>query len=44
VFDHGRVLETGNRSDLADKLDSRYRQLLDLAHDSEPVLPLTVAP
>jgi ABC-type multidrug transport system fused ATPase/permease subunit len=39
VFDHGRVLESGNRADLADDLYSRFRQLLDLAHDSEVVTP-----
>jgi len=39
VFDHGRVVEAGNRSDLAGDLFSRFRQLLDLAHDSEVVTP-----
>ena len=33
VLDHGRVIEHGNRTDLADDLESRYRHLLDLAHD-----------
>jgi ABC-type multidrug transport system fused ATPase/permease subunit len=36
VLDHGRVIEHGDRADLADDLDSRYRQLLDLAHDEVP--------
>ncbi|HEX3089154.1 MAG TPA: ABC transporter ATP-binding protein [Ilumatobacteraceae bacterium] len=36
VLDHGRVIEHGDRSDLADDLDSRYRHLLDLAHDEVP--------
>ncbi|MBK5333841.1 MAG: ABC transporter ATP-binding protein [Ilumatobacteraceae bacterium] len=39
VLDHGRVIEYGNRSDLADDLESRYRHLLDLAHDDEVVAP-----
>jgi len=39
VFDHGRIVESGNRSDLADDLFSRFRQLLDLAHDHEVVAP-----
>jgi len=39
VFDHGRIVEAGNRSDLAGDLFSRFRQLLDLAHDSEVVTP-----
>ena len=39
VLDHGRVLEHGDRADLADDLDSRYRQLLELAHDDEAVAP-----
>ena len=33
VLDHGRVVEHGDRADLADDLESRYRHLLDLAHD-----------
>ncbi|HVE17803.1 MAG TPA: ABC transporter ATP-binding protein, partial [Ilumatobacteraceae bacterium] len=37
VLDHGRVIEHGNRVDLADDLESRYRHLLDLAHDEEVV-------
>jgi ATP-binding cassette, subfamily B, bacterial len=36
VLDHGRVIEHGDRSDLADDIDSRYRHLLDLAHDEVP--------
>lgn len=39
VLDHGRVVEFGSRSDLADDLESRYRHLLDLAHDDEVVTP-----
>ena len=39
VLDHGRVIEYGNRTDLADDLESRYRNLLDLAHDDEVVAP-----
>ena len=39
VLDHGRVIEHGNRTDLADDLESRYRHLLDLAHDEEAVAP-----
>jgi ABC-type multidrug transport system fused ATPase/permease subunit len=39
VLDHGRVIEHGNRTDLADDLESRYRHLLDLAHDEEVVAP-----
>jgi ABC-type multidrug transport system fused ATPase/permease subunit len=39
VLDHGRVVEHGERSDLADDLESRYRHLLDLAHDDEVVAP-----
>lgn len=35
VLDHGRVIEHGNRTDLAEDLESRYRHLLDLAHDDE---------
>jgi len=35
VLDHGRVIEHGNRVDLSDDLESRYRHLLDLAHDEE---------
>jgi ABC-type multidrug transport system fused ATPase/permease subunit len=38
VLDHGRVVEHGDRADLADDLESRYRHLLDLAHD-EVVAP-----
>jgi ABC-type multidrug transport system fused ATPase/permease subunit len=38
VLDHGRVIEHGDRVDLADDIDSRYRHLLDLAHD-EVVTP-----
>ena len=38
VFDHGRVVEHGDRTDLTDDLDSKYRHLLDLAHD-EVVAP-----
>lgn len=37
VLDHGRVVEHGNRIDLADDIDSRYRTLLELALDDEPV-------
>ena len=33
VLDHGRVVEHGERADLADDIDSRYRHLLELAHD-----------
>jgi ABC-type multidrug transport system fused ATPase/permease subunit len=33
VLDHGRIVEHGARADLADDLESRYRHLLDLAHD-----------
>jgi ATP-binding cassette, subfamily B, bacterial len=36
VLDHGRVIEHGDRADLADDIDSRYRHLLDLAHDEVP--------
>ncbi len=39
VLDHGRVIEKGNRTDLADDIESRYRHLLDLAHDDEVVSP-----
>jgi ATP-binding cassette subfamily B protein len=39
VLDHGRVIEHGNRTDLADDLESRYRHLLDLAHDEAVVAP-----
>ncbi|HZX53337.1 MAG TPA: hypothetical protein VFE86_01580, partial [Ilumatobacteraceae bacterium] len=39
VFDHGRVVEHGDRTNLADDLYSRFRQLLDLAHDDEVVAP-----
>ncbi|HEY0518700.1 MAG TPA: ABC transporter ATP-binding protein [Ilumatobacteraceae bacterium] len=38
VLDHGRVIEHGDRVDLADDIGSRYRHLLDLAHD-EVVTP-----
>jgi ABC-type multidrug transport system fused ATPase/permease subunit len=38
VLDRGRVVEHGDRADLADDLESRYRHLLDLAHD-EVVAP-----
>jgi ABC-type multidrug transport system fused ATPase/permease subunit len=38
VLDHGRVIEHGVRADLADDIDSRFRHLLDLAHD-EAVTP-----
>ena len=37
--DHGRVIEHGNRVDLADDIDSRYRHLLELALDDETVAP-----
>ena len=37
VLDHGRLVEHGNRLDLADDIDSRYRFLLDLALDDEAV-------
>jgi ATP-binding cassette, subfamily B, bacterial len=36
VLDHGRVIEHGDRADLADDIDSRFRHLLDLAHDEAP--------
>jgi ABC-type multidrug transport system fused ATPase/permease subunit len=36
VLDHGRVVEQGSRIDLSDDIDSRYRHLLDLAHDEVP--------
>jgi ATP-binding cassette, subfamily B, bacterial len=36
VLDHGRVIEQGVRADLADDIDSRFRRLLDLAHDEAP--------
>jgi ABC-type multidrug transport system fused ATPase/permease subunit len=39
VLDHGRVIEHGNRADLADDIDSRYRHLLELALDDETVAP-----
>ena len=39
VLDHGRIVEHGDRADLADDLESRYRHLLDLAHDDEAVAP-----
>lgn len=39
VLDHGRVVEHGNRAELTDDLDSRYRLLLELALDeSEPTV------
>ncbi len=38
VLDHGLVVEHGDRADLADDIDSKYRHLLDLAHD-EVVAP-----
>jgi ATP-binding cassette, subfamily B, bacterial len=34
VLDHGRVVEHGDRHDLTGDIDSRYRQLLDLAMDA----------
>jgi ABC-type multidrug transport system fused ATPase/permease subunit len=37
VLDHGRVVEHGNRVDLAGDLESRYRNLLELALDDEAV-------
>ncbi|MEO7371832.1 MAG: ABC transporter ATP-binding protein [Ilumatobacteraceae bacterium] len=37
VLDHGSVVEHGDRSDLADDIESRFRRLLDLAHDDEEV-------
>jgi len=37
VLDHGQVIEHGNRIDLADDIDSRYRNLLELALDDEAV-------
>ncbi|MEP7203998.1 MAG: ABC transporter ATP-binding protein [Ilumatobacteraceae bacterium] len=39
VLDHGRILEHGDRSNLADDIASRYRHLLDLAHDNGAVAP-----
>ncbi len=36
VLDHGRVVEHGDRADLADDIDSRFRHLLELAHDEVP--------
>jgi ATP-binding cassette subfamily B protein/ATP-binding cassette subfamily C protein len=36
VLDHGHVVEHGERADLADDIDSKYRHLLDLAHDEVP--------
>ena len=39
VLDHGRVVEHGDRVDLADDLESRYRHLLDLALNDEAVAP-----
>lgn len=36
VLDHGLVVEQGQRVDLADDIDSRYRHLLELAHDEVP--------
>ncbi len=35
VLDHGCVVEHGDRADLTDDIESRYRHLLDLAHDDE---------
>lgn len=35
VLERGRVVEHGDRADLADDLDSRYRYLLDLALDDD---------
>lgn len=35
VLDHGRVVEHGERGDLAGDIDSRYRRLLELALDEE---------
>jgi ABC-type multidrug transport system fused ATPase/permease subunit len=35
VFDHGRVVEHGDRADLAGDDDSRFARLLALALDSE---------
>lgn len=37
VLEHGRVIEHGDRVDLADDIDSRYRNLLELALDDEAV-------
>ena len=37
VLDHGRMVEHGDRVDLADDIDSRYRRLLELALDDEAV-------
>ncbi|HEY7626324.1 MAG TPA: ABC transporter ATP-binding protein [Ilumatobacteraceae bacterium] len=37
VLDHGRVVEHGNRVDLTDDIDSRYRHLLELALDEDAV-------
>ncbi len=39
VLDHGRIVEQGERVDLADDIDSRYRHLLELAHDDDVVTP-----
>ena len=39
VLDHGRIVEHGERVDLADDIDSRYRHLLELAHDDDVVTP-----
>jgi ATP-binding cassette, subfamily B, bacterial len=39
VLDHGRIVEHGERIDLADDIDSRYRHLLELAHDDDVVTP-----
>jgi ABC-type multidrug transport system fused ATPase/permease subunit len=39
VLDHGRLVEHGDRVDLADDSDSRYRHLLELALDDEAVSP-----
>jgi ABC-type multidrug transport system fused ATPase/permease subunit len=37
VLDHGRVAEHGNRAELTDDAESRYRRLLELALDEEAV-------
>ena len=39
VLDHGRLAEHGDRADLADDIDSRYRHLLELALDEDVVAP-----
>ena len=43
VFDHGRVVEHGDRADLAGDDDSRFARLLALALDGEPVDPAVAA-